>query len=109
MRWLLLVCGSLLPLLAQADGDMAAGNPKLYFMSLCLRDATVAAGRREQLCECVRDSFAYGNNAYALADAIALDPRLWEAPEKRMPQDDIGNEVRRARKDCMAAPVQGSH
>lgn len=100
----LLVFALLLPALARADGDPASGNPKLYFMSLCLKDATIAAGRREQLCECMRDSFAYGNNGYSLQDANALDPRFWEAPEKRMPQDEIGNEVRRARRECLAAP-----
>jgi len=109
MKWLLPACLLFLPVLAQASVDMATADPKQYFMGLCLRDATVAAGRREQLCECVRDSFAYGNNGYALSDAVALEPRLWEAPEKRMPQDDIGNEVRRARKECLAAPAQAAH
>ncbi len=101
MRWWWLLPALCAPLLAQAD---ASTDNKLYFMSLCLKDMTVAAGRREQLCQCVRDSFAYGNNGFALSDATALDPRYWEAPEKRMPQDDIGNEVRRARKECLATP-----
>lgn len=97
-RWLMLVAG-LLPGLLRADG----GDPKLEFMSLCLRDTTVAAGRREQLCGCERDAFAYGNNGFALQDAIALGPHNWEAPDRRMPADDIGNEVRRIRQACLSA------
>jgi hypothetical protein len=91
----------LLPLSALAAGS-DVDNPPQYFMRLCLKDTTVAAGRREQICGCLRDAFAYGDNAWGLSDVIALDPRYWEAPEKRMPQDDLGNEVRRARRDCMA-------
>ena len=104
-QWLLVAGFCLLPALPAAAAD---SDPKLVFMSLCLRDATVAAGRREHLCECVRDNFAYGDNGFDLSDAIALDPRFWEAPEKRMPQDDIGNQVRRARKECLAAPASVS-
>jgi hypothetical protein len=91
----------LLPLTAAAAAP-DVDNPPQYFMRLCLKDATVAAGKREQICACLRDVFAYGDNAWGLSDVIALDPRYWEAPEKRMPQDELGNEVRRARRDCMA-------
>ncbi len=76
-------------------------NPSEYFMRLCLKDATVAAGKREQLCACVHNGFAYGaQTGFGLSDAITLDPWAWEAPEKRMPADELGQAVRQIRKQC---------
>lgn len=97
-----------LPAAALANGVPEEGveNPSEYFMRICLKDMTVAAGKREELCECVHDVFAYGDTRFGLSDAIALDPRSWEAPDKRMPQDEIGEEVRRVRKECLNEQAQ---
>lgn len=89
-----------------ADGDVE--NPKEYFMRLCLKDMTVAAGKRVQMCECVRDMFAYGDIRFGLSDAISLDPQSWEAPEKRMPQDELGSAVRNVRRQCLLGQT-GNH
>lgn len=74
------------------------------FMQACLSDATVAAGQRQALCSCIRDAFAYGGQtSFGLTDVLALDVRDWEAPDRRLPRDALGLEVRRVRHACLRA------
>lgn len=79
-----------------------AGAREERFMQACMRDATVAAGQRQALCTCVRDEFAYGGRtSFGLTDVLALDEREWEAPERRLPRDSLGQEIRRMRQSCL--------
>lgn len=72
------------------------------FMRACLSDATVAAGQRQALCACVRDAFAYGGQTtYGLTDVLTLDAREWEAPDRRLPRNSLGQEVRLIRQNCL--------
>ena len=86
---------------AGAAVDFAAEREE-RFMQACMRDATVAAGQRQALCACVRDEFAYGGlTSFGLTDVLALDVREWEAPERRLPRDSLGQEIRRIRQSCL--------
>ena len=72
------------------------------FMQACLRDATVAAGQRQALCLCVRDTFTYGREtSFGLSDVLSLDSRAWEAPDRRLPRSSLGQEVRKIRQACL--------
>lgn len=83
--------------------DFAAEREE-RFMQACMSDATVAAGQRQALCRCLRDEFAYGGRtSFGLTDVLALDMRLWEAPDRRLPRDSLGQEVRRIRQSCLKA------
>lgn len=102
--WLALV---LLALAAPAHAavDFAAEREE-RFMQACMNDATVAAGQRQALCDCLRDAFAYGRQtSFGLTDVLALEARFWEAPDRRLPRDSLGQEVRRIRQACLKAPA----
>lgn len=100
------VAGLLLPTVSVA---VEVDNPSGYFMRLCMKDTTVAAGKREMLCECLHNAFAYGaETGYALSDVITVDHRAWEAPDRRMPNDELGNTVRQLRKRCLASEARPS-
>ena len=72
------------------------------FMQACLSDATVAAGQRQALCACVRDAFAYGGQTtYGLTDVLTLEASDWEAPDRRLPRNSLGQEVRLIRQACL--------
>ena len=93
-----------LPVLAD---DVVAQRDE-QFMQACMQDATVAAGQRTPLCRCVHDQFAYGSTtSFGLSDVLTLDEHLWESPDRRLPHDSLGQEVRRIRQICLrslAAP-----
>ena len=94
--WAVLVAAGM----AQA-ADVAAEREE-RFMQACMTDATVAAGQRMALCRCVRDEFAYGGQtSFGLSDVLTLDERLWESPDRRLPHDSLGQEVRRIRQACL--------
>ncbi len=97
---LLILCtGSSAGALAAVD---YAGEREERFMQACMSDATVAAGQRQALCACVRDEFAYGGRtSFGLTDVLALEARQWEAPERRLPRDSLGQEIRRIRQTCL--------
>lgn len=79
-----------------------AGEREERFMRACLSDATVAAGQRQALCSCVRDAFAYGGQTtYGLTDVLTLEAREWEAPDRRLPRNSLGQEVRLIRQSCL--------
>ena len=79
-----------------------AAEREAQFMQACLSDATVAAGQRQALCSCVRDTFAYGGQTtFGLTDVLTLDARDWEAPDRRLPRNSLGQEVRRIRQACL--------
>lgn len=83
--------------------DFAAEREE-RFMQACMSDATVAAGQRQALCACVRDEFAYGGTtSFGLTDVLALEVRQWEAPDRRLPRDSLGQEIRRIRQACLKA------
>ena len=94
-------------LLALLSGGAAAGvdfaaEREERFMQACMSDATVAAGQRQALCACVRDEFAYGGRtSFGLTDVLALEVRQWEAPDRRLPRDSLGQEIRRIRQACL--------
>lgn len=92
----------------QAGTDFAADREERFMMA-CMTDATVVAGQRQALCTCVRDEFAYGGQtSYGLSDVLALDARQWEAPDRRLPRDSLGQEVRRIRQACLKS-LSGLH
>ena len=100
-------------LLLAAAGPLAAvdfaAERDERFMQACMSDATVAAGQRQGLCRCLRAEFAYGGRtSFGLTDVLALDARFWEAPDRRLPHDSLGREIRRLRQACLkgAAGVQ---
>ncbi|MEL0028842.1 MAG: hypothetical protein VW625_09320 [Perlucidibaca sp.] len=104
MRMVLVLLGMSISAAAQAL-DFAAEREE-RFMQACMRDATVAAGQRQVLCACVRDEFAYGGRtSFGLTDVLALDERDWEAPDRRLPRDSLGQEIRRIRQACLKAPA----
>lgn len=81
--------------------DIAAAREE-RFMQACMTDATVAAGQRMALCRCVRDEFAYGGQtSFGFSDVLTLDEHLWESPDRRLPRDSLGQEVRRIRQACL--------
>lgn len=85
----------------RAAPDFAAEREE-RFMRACLSDATVAAGQRQALCACVRDAFAYGGQtSFGLTDVLTLDAREWEAPDRRLPRNSLGQEVRLIRQGCL--------
>lgn len=94
-------------LLALLSGSAAAGvdfaaEREERFMQACMSDATVAAGQRQALCACLRDEFAYGGKtSFGLTDVLALEVRQWEAPDRRLPRDSLGQEIRRIRQACL--------
>lgn len=99
---------ALLLALPAAAADIAAQREE-RFLQACLSDATVAAGQRMALCRCVRDEFAYGGQtAFGLSDVLALEPRIWESPDRRLPHDSLGQEVRRIRQACLKS-LTGPH
>jgi len=72
------------------------------FMQACMSDATVAAGQRQALCACVRDAFAYGGQTtFGLTDVLTLEASDWEAPDRRLPRNSLGQEVRQIRQACL--------
>lgn len=84
-----------------AGSDFASEREE-RFMRACLSDATVAAGQRQALCACVRDAFAYGGQtSFGLTDVLTLDAREWEAPDRRLPRNSLGQEVRLIRQGCL--------
>lgn len=99
-RW-----GTALVVLVSAGAGVAAdvaAEREERFMQACMTDATVAAGQRMALCRCVRDEFAYGGQtSFGLSDVLTLDERLWESPDRRLPHDSLGQEVRRIRQTCL--------
>jgi hypothetical protein len=79
-----------------------AGEREERFMQACLSDATVAAGQRQALCSCVHDAFAYGGQTtFGLTDVLTLEAREWEAPDRRLPRNSLGQEVRLIRQACL--------
>lgn len=95
----LFMSGMLSPALASTD---FAADREERFMQACMTDATVVAGHRQVLCNCIRDEFAYGTEtSFGLSDVLALDAREWEAPDRRLPRDSLGHEVRRIRQACL--------
>lgn len=96
---LLLLAGGNASALAAVD---FAAEREERFMQACMSDATVAAGQRQALCACVRDEFAYGEKtSFGLTDVLALEVRQWEAPDRRLPRDSLGQEIRRIRQACL--------
>lgn len=81
--------------------DFAAAREQ-QFMQACMTDATVAAGQREALCRCVFEAFAYGGDTrFGITDVLALDDRVWEAPDRRLPRNALGEGVRQIRQACV--------
>ena len=81
--------------------DFAAAREQ-QFMRTCMTDATVAAGQREALCRCVFEAFAYGGDTrFGITDVLALDDRVWEAPDRRLPRNALGEGVRQIRQACV--------
>lgn len=81
--------------------DFAAAREQ-HFMRSCMTDATVAAGQREALCRCVFEAFAYGEETrFGVTDVLALDERVWEAPDRRLPRSAVGDGVRSIRQACV--------
>ncbi len=81
--------------------DFAAAREQ-QFMQACMTDATVAAGQREALCLCIFEAFAYGGETrFGITDVLALDDRVWEAPDRRLPRDALGEGVRQIRQACV--------
>jgi hypothetical protein len=79
-----------------------AREREVRFMQACLSDATVAAGQRQALCACVRDAFAYGGQTtFGLTDVLTLEDSDWEAPDRRLPRNSLGQEVRLIRQSCL--------
>ena len=99
--------GCVLALLLSVSGNAWATKDfvrerEARFMQACLSDATVAAGQRQALCACVRDAFAYGGQTtFGLTDVLTLDDRDWEAPDRRLPRNSLGQEVRLIRQSCL--------
>jgi len=99
--------GCVLALLLSVSGNAWAAKDfvrvrEARFMQACLSDATVAAGQRQALCACVRDAFAYGGQTtFGLTDVLTLDDRDWEAPDRRLPRNSLGQEVRLIRQSCL--------
>lgn len=90
--------------LALAGPVEHAAEREARFMQACMSDATVAAGQRQALCACVRDEFAYGDRtSFGLSDVLTLPEHVWEAPDRRLPGDSLGREVRRMRQACLRA------
>lgn len=84
-------------------GNLAVDR-KAAFLQACLRDATVPAGRREALCTCIRNAFAYGTQTrFGQSDLLSLPEVVWEAPDRRLPADTLGDEVRQVRQACLLA------
>jgi len=105
--WLLCAGAGMMPVAGAlaAAPDFAAEREE-RFMQACMRDATVAAGQRQALCACVRDEFAYGGHtSFGLTDVLALDDKEWEAPDRRLPRDSLGQEIRRIRQACLKMPA----
>ncbi|MEO6699487.1 MAG: hypothetical protein ABIR53_07150 [Paraperlucidibaca sp.] len=97
---LLALACSMLPASALAV-DFAAAREQ-QFMRSCMTDATVAAGQREAVCRCVFEAFAYGaDTRFGLTDVLALDERVWEAPDRRLPRSALGDGVRSIRQACV--------
>lgn len=100
----------LLPLLmmtANVNALSLAQERQDQFMQVCMTDATVAAGNRNQLCRCLYDAFAYGSDTrFGVTDVLTIPERNWEAPARRMANDALGNEVRRLRQRCLE-PIDG--
>ncbi|MDP1540995.1 MAG: hypothetical protein U0998_05525 [Moraxellaceae bacterium] len=100
----------MLPLLLTAVNANAlslAQERQDQFMQVCMTDATVAAGNRNQLCRCLFDAFAYGSDTrFGVTDVLTIPERNWEAPARRMANDALGNEVRRLRQRCLE-PIDG--
>lgn len=89
------------PMMPAQAVDFAAAREQ-QFMQACMTDATVAAGQREALCRCVFEAFAYGSaTRFGITDVLALDERVWEAPDRRLPRDALGDGVRRIRQACV--------
>ncbi|REH39902.1 hypothetical protein DFR26_0096 [Paraperlucidibaca baekdonensis] len=81
--------------------DFAAAREQ-QFKQACMTDATVAAGQREALCRCVFEAFAYGGDTrFGITDVLALDARVWEAPDQRLPKSALGDNVRSIRQACV--------
>lgn len=99
VSWLL--CFGSAAAFAGGSADHAAER-EARFMQACMSDATVAAGQRQALCACVRDEFAYGGQtSFGLSDVLTLPEHVWEAPDRRLPGDSLGREVRRMRQGCL--------
>jgi len=100
----------MLPLLliaANANALSLSQERQDQFMQVCMTDATVAAGNRNQLCRCLFDAFAYGGDTrFGVTDVLTIPERNWEAPARRMANDALGNEVRRLRQRCLE-PIDG--
>lgn len=74
------------------------------FMQVCMTDATVAAGQRAALCQCLYRAYAYGpNTTFGVSDLLSIPERDWEAPARRLARDELGNDVRRVRQRCLNA------
>lgn len=94
----------LMTALALAGTAEHAAEREARFMQACMSDATVAAGQRQALCACLRDEFAYGGQtSFGLSDVLTLPEHVWEAPDRRLPGDSLGREVRRMRQGCLRA------
>lgn len=94
------LCLLLLPsLLSAAD---FAEERRMAFMHACMLDATVAAGQRETLCHCLYNALAYKDSTrFGVSDAMNLDERVWEAPDRRLPTNSLGLALRELRQNCM--------
>ena len=97
-----LLVGLMLSLPALLPAADLAGQREAQFMQACLRDATVPAARREALCTCVREAFAYSSDTrFGQSDLLTLAESVWEAPDRRLPRDTLGMEARRIRQGCL--------
>lgn len=95
----------LLTLAVSASANDFAEQRRLAFMHACMLDATVAAGQRESVCRCLYNTLAYGaDTAYGVSDVMNLDERVWEAPDRRLPNNPLGMALRELRQSCLRNP-----